>query len=164
MYYGLFHSYDCKDSTKREKYQINSVFFLLVPVIVVPPLVLLRLLQCRIPNGFFVSVECRKRSELGGSLHHRHARMPFRCWMFQVYDILVFAIHNALRHFHHLSFPYLRFMPSDLLVTFLGGGSFLKVQTTQNGVLAESLLYRQPGFLQSPFLLEAVFLLSLVFG
>ena len=55
-------------------------------------------------------------------------------------------------------------MSSYLFVTVFGGGSFLVVQATEDGVLAKAVLDFQLGLLQAAFLVKAgLLLLTLLF-
>ena len=49
----------------------------------------------------------------------------------------------------------LRFVPSNLLVPVLGGGTLLEVQTLQEGILAEFLFDGQCCFLEAPFFVKS---------
>ena len=98
--------------------------------------------SCGLLDGSIVPRQGSKGCKLCSTVHHAHLRMNFRNVMRQVDDVVVF--------FHNCS----SLVSSNLLIAFFRSGTFLVVETLQDGILAKALLDAEYGFLHLAFLFE----------
>ena len=101
-----------------------------------------------ISNGCIIACQSGKGCKLGSAVPHRHPRMMLRLVVWQI-DNIVVIIHCPLSIINYLSL-----VSSYLFVTFLGCGTFLEVQASEDGVLAETLLDFQLCLLHPPLLVK----------
>ncbi len=102
-------------------------------------------------NGIFKASQCGKGRKLGCTVPHRHPRMMLWLVMWQIDDIVV-MIHSQFSIFNSQLSSSL--VPSYLFVALFGSGTFLEVQTSKDGILAETLFDFQLYLLHPALLVE----------
>ena len=112
-----------------------------------------KILSCRIFDSLFIACQCGKGRKLGCTVPHRHPRMMLWLVMWQIDDIVVIS-HNS----------QLSLVSSYLFIAFLGCGTFLKVQTSEDGVFAETFLDFQLCLLHPPLLIQLGLLFLMLLG